>query len=98
MKVDSFILIIICAIITYLLRFGGLMLADKLPEKGKFKRALNILPAAILLSYVTPDIIKEGIPGAIAAIVIIISTRFSGKVLLSTTLGVITLTLIKYLN
>ena len=97
MKMDSFLLILYCAIITYSLRFGGLLLSRRLPEKGRVKRALNILPAAILISYVTPGIGNSGYLGIIAAIVIVIMTKLTGKVLLSTATGIATLSLCNYL-
>lgn len=96
MKYDSLLLIAICAVVTYSLRFGGLLLSKKLPQKGRFKRALDILPAAILISYVTPPIVKSGPAGVVAAAVIAILTKITGKVLLSTAAGVLLLVALNY--
>lgn len=55
--------ILLASVITYGLRFGGLMLADRLPKSGPARRFLDTLPGAILLSLTVPGAINSGIEG-----------------------------------
>ena len=52
--------IFLAAAVTYSLRFGGLMLAGRLPQSGRLRRAMDALPGAILLALVTPSIAASG--------------------------------------
>lgn len=52
---------------TYGLRLGGLLLADRLPQTGAFRRFMDALPGTILLSLVAPGILAAGLWGAVAA-------------------------------
>ena len=56
------------ALVTYSLRFGGLVLSDKLPNSGRFKRFMETLPGTILVSLVVPEIVSVGFWGGIAAL------------------------------
>lgn len=56
------------ALVTYGLRFGGLMLSEKLPRRGRFKIFMDTLPGTILLSLVAPGILSAGIWGWLAAL------------------------------
>ena len=56
------------ALATYSLRLGGLLLADRLPKNGGFKRFMETLPGTILLSLVAPGIFSAGMLGGAAAL------------------------------
>jgi uncharacterized membrane protein len=56
------------ALVTYSLRLGGLLLAERLPQNGGFKRFMETLPGTILLALVAPGIFSAGILGAAAAL------------------------------
>ncbi|MFZ7126165.1 MAG: AzlD family protein [Desulfobacterales bacterium] len=56
------------AFVTYALRFGGLLLSEKLPRSGRFKIFMDALPGTILLSLVAPGILSAGWWGCIAAL------------------------------
>lgn len=56
------------ALATYSLRLGGLLLAERLPQNGGFKRFMDALPGTILLSLVAPGIFTSGILGGVAAL------------------------------
>lgn len=58
--------ILSAASVTYGLRLGGLLLADRLPRKGRFKSFMDALPGAILLSLVVPAALAEGLWGVVA--------------------------------
>ncbi len=67
-QLDGFIVILLAAAVTYLLRFGGLMLAERLPASGRFKRFMDALPGTILLSLVVPGMISAGVVGCAGAL------------------------------
>ena len=55
------------ALATYSLRLGGLLLAERLPKNGGFKRFMETLPGTILLALVAPGIFSAGMLGGVAA-------------------------------
>lgn len=55
------------AMVTYALRLGGLLLSERLPKKGGFKKFMEALPGTILLSLVAPGIASAGVLGGAAA-------------------------------
>ncbi len=46
--------ILLASAITYALRLGGLLLADRLPKSGPARRFLDCLPGTILVSLTVP--------------------------------------------
>ncbi len=70
--------ILAAAFITYLFRFGGLLLADRLPQSGPLRSFLDALPGTILLSLVVPAAVGcgwQGIIGIIACLTVFLATR-----------------------
>ena len=67
LNMSIFLTIGFAALVTYTLRFGGLMLASKLPDSGKFKRFMDALPGTILLSLIAPAMVAAGVVGCVAA-------------------------------
>lgn len=66
------------ALITYLFRFGGLLLADRLPRSGPLRTFLDALPGTILLSLVVPSAVNsgwQGVLGVLACLAIYTTTR-----------------------
>jgi len=55
--------IIAAALITYCFRFGGLLLADRLPRTGPLRIFLDALPGTILVSLVVPSAVHSGWQG-----------------------------------
>mgnify|MGYP006300666977 CR=1 FL=1 len=80
--------ILITAAITYVLRFGGLMLAERLPQTGPVKRFLDALPGAILLSLVVPAAGHAGWAGALGLAACLAVYIKSKNLLLTMTAGV----------
>jgi uncharacterized membrane protein len=85
------------AIVTYLLRFGGLMLASKLPHSGKCKRFMDALPGTILLSLIAPGIVSAGLWGGIAALATALCAYKTRNAFLSMLLGVTLVALQRHL-
>lgn len=70
--------ILLASAITYGLRLGGLLLADRLPRSGPARRFLDTLPGAILLSLTAPGAVNSGIEGIIglgACLLVYVRTR-----------------------
>ena len=73
---------------TYGLRLGGLLLSERLPQNGGFRRFMEALPGTILLSLVAPGILAAGIWGAVAAASTALCTWKTRNVFLSMIIGV----------
>ncbi len=83
----TFVTIFCAALVTYGLRFGGLMLSEKLPKNGGFKAFMDALPGTILLSLVAPGIALAGFWGIIGAASTAVCTWKTGNVFVSMVLG-----------
>lgn len=88
--VGVYLLIAAAALATYGLRLGGLLLADRLPTTGNFRKFMDALPGTILLSLVAPGVISSGIAGIFAAILTGVCAYKTGNVFVSMLLGVAT--------
>lgn len=77
------------ALATYAMRFGGLMLSERLPKSGGFKAFMDALPGTILLSLVIPGIFSSGPWGWFAAGVTAFAAHKTGNLFLAMGLGVI---------
>jgi len=70
--------ILLASGLTYGLRLGGLLLADRLPKSGPARRFLDCLPGTILLSLVVPGALHAGVEGMIglgACLLVFLRTR-----------------------
>lgn len=85
---QSFLAIGLAALATYSLRIGGLLLASRLPKKGRFRRGMNALPGALLFALVLPGILSEGVWGVVAASVTAIVAFRTKNIFLAMLLGV----------
>lgn len=80
-----------CAVATYSLRCGGLLLAARLPRKGRLRRGMDALPGALLLALVVPGIVEAGPWGWLAAAVTAVTAWKHGNLLLAMLLGMLTI-------
>jgi uncharacterized membrane protein len=83
-----FLTIGLAAMVTYLLRFGGLMLSGRLPQSGRWKRFMDALPGTILLSLIAPAIVSAGLWGGVGALATAVCAYKTKNVLLSMLFGV----------
>lgn len=83
----AIIVIILAGIITYSLRFGGLLVGDILSKHKFVENLIKALPGTLLLSFIVPSIISEGIPGAISALVTGIIAKKTNNVLIALIAG-----------
>ncbi|MFO7715889.1 AzlD family protein [Desulfosarcina sp.] len=75
------------ALATYSLRLGGLLLAERLPGKGGFKRFMDTLPGTILLALVAPGIFSSGVLGGAAALATALCAWRTKNILLAMMVG-----------
>lgn len=84
---DTLLLIGLAALLTYGLRIGGLLLADRLPQSPRFKAFMEALPGAILAALVAPGVFSAGIGGVIATMVTAFCAYKTKNVFLAMLLG-----------
>ena len=77
------------ALVTYSLRIGGLLLAERLPKTGRFKRFMDALPGTILLSLIVPAAIAAGPVGWLATFGTGLCSLKTGNVFLSMVVGIV---------
>ncbi len=87
--INIFITIGFCALLTYALRIGGLLLSERLPHSGKFKAFMDALPGTILLSLIAPGVLSAGFWGGVAAFTTAVCTYKTGNVFLAMISGMI---------
>lgn len=75
--------------VTYSLRIGGLLLAQRLPKTGRFKRFMDALPGTILLSLIVPAALAAGPIGWLATICTGLCSLKTGNVFLSMIVGIV---------
>ena len=85
------IIIFLVSIGTYGLRLSGLLLSGKISNEGKIRIFLDYLPPTLLLSFVTPVILKEGLAGIFAIFLIAVCMHKTKNVFLSMVVGVVTI-------
>ena len=67
MSPEVLIAILGMAAVTFAIRLGGYLLAERLPTTGFVAAWMRHIPGAVLASLVAPDIVTGGPAGAIAA-------------------------------
>jgi len=77
------------AAVTYTLRIGGLLLAEKLPKTGRFKRFMDALPGTILLSLIVPAALAAGPVGWVATVCTGFCSLKTGNVFVSMVVGIV---------
>ena len=89
-NLNALLLIALVGLGTYTLRVSGVLLSSRfVKDEGRVKIFLDYLPASLLLALVIPSIIKEGMVGLIASLVIALCMYKTKSVLLSLVLGVL---------
>ena len=81
--------IFLVSVVTYGLRFGGLLLASILPNSGPVRRFLDVLPGTILISLVVPAALQTGFAGMIGLAACLIAYISTKNLLATMTAGVV---------
>ncbi len=84
----TWLTILCAALVTYVLRLSGLLLAGRLPKTGKFKKFMDALPGTILLSLIVPAAIAAGPVGWAATILTGFCSLKTGNVFVSMLVGI----------
>jgi uncharacterized membrane protein len=70
--------ILLASGLTYALRLGGLLLADRLPKSGPARRFLDSLPGTLLVALTVPGALHAGVEGMLglgACLLVYLQTR-----------------------
>ena len=68
MTLDALLAILGMAAVTYAIRAGGLLVANRLPSDGFVARWMKHVPGAVLAALIAPAIIRGGPAEALAAL------------------------------
>lgn len=83
------LIIFLVATGTYTLRVSGLLLSNKLKKFKNIDIFLESIPATLLIALIVPSIIKEGIVGILASIIIIFIMYKTKNTFLAMVIGVV---------
>ena len=86
------------ALVTYALRFGGLLLSEKLPSTGRFKDFMEALPGTILVALVAPGILAAGLWGCLAALGTALLVWRTGNIFIAMLSGMLVVAGARYLG
>ncbi len=89
--------ILLAAGVTYALRLGGLLLADRLPKSGPARRFLDTLPGTLLLSLTVPGALHAGIAGMLGLAACLLVYLRSRNLLLTMAAGMAGVCLFRWL-
>jgi len=87
--------IVLMALVTYATRAGGLWLASRLNLSERAEAWLEQLPGAILVSLVAPAVLTNGIPGALAALAVVMVALRTGSLPAAMVTGVATIVVLR---
>lgn len=85
---ELLILIAGMAVILYVTRISGLLLADRLPQSSRITLFLEALPGITLVAIIAPDVAQAGWVGIIATAVVWLIVKRTGNIALAMVAGV----------
>ena len=77
------------AAITYGMRLGGLMMADRLPQHGRWAHVLERLPGAVLISVWVPSALSAGPIGVVGAAATVITMALARNLFAAMAVGMV---------
>ena len=90
--------ILLASGLTYALRLGGLLLADRLPKAGPARRFLDCLPGSLMVSLTLPAALHAGVPGMIGLIACLLVYLRSRNILFTMIAGMAVVVLLRRLG
>jgi branched-subunit amino acid transport protein len=60
MPIESIVVILGMAAVTYAIRAGGFLIAERLPSTGFMALWMRNIPGAVLAALIAPDVLKGG--------------------------------------
>ncbi|WP_225335923.1 AzlD family protein [Halomicrobium urmianum] len=76
------------AVVTYLTKVGGIWLLSRVEVSDRVRAGLEVLPGAIVVAVLGPQLAEGGPPEWAAAAVVALVARRTGNILLSLAAGV----------
>ena len=96
--IDNTFILLICVVVgTYMLRIGGVIFAGYVSDDPRTRAFLSALPATMLIALIFPLLIEFGPTGWMALFVVLCMMLVSRNPILSATLGVISMALLRTL-
>ena len=95
MQVDPILAILGMAAVTFAIRAGGFLLANRLPSTGFLAAWMRHIPGAVLASLVVPAVVSGGLPEWIAAAATAIAWLLSRNLLPAMAAGVLAVYLMR---
>ncbi len=87
----ALLIIFMMGAITYGTRVAGVLLAPRLAKSERVRQVLDIMPGCVIAAILAPAALRGG-PVELAALAITVAAQFlTGRVLVSLTLGLVTL-------
>ncbi len=59
--------IVLMGVVTYAMRIGGVLVAERLVLRGRAKAAFDAIPPAVLVAVIAPTVLATGWPETLAA-------------------------------
>jgi uncharacterized membrane protein len=87
--------ILLASGLTYALRLGGLLLADRMPTAGPARRFLDCLPGTLLVSLTLPGALHAGLPGMIGLAACLVVYMRTKNLLLTMAIGMAAVVLLR---
>ena len=96
-SLDPFVVAVIAAmaVATYVTKAGGLWLLGRIEVSERLERGLEVLPGAIVVAILAPEILEDGPREWAGAAVVLVVTAKSGNVFLGLVGGVGTVLLLR---
>ena len=91
--ISQWLLILSMAVVLYLLRISGLVIADRLPDSPRVARILDVLPGITMVAIVLPAVAASGLVGILASGLVWLVVMRTGSLGLAIVLGVAVVTL-----
>lgn len=85
---EQWFLVLSMAVVLYLARIAGLVVADRLPDTARVRRMLAILPGITMVAIVLPQVAASGMSGIIASLAVWLIILRTGNLGLAILLGV----------
>lgn len=82
------IIILFVALGTYFLRISGLLLSSRLKKYKYVDSILESIPSTLLIALIVPPVVKEGVIGILASLVVIMVMMKTKNIFLSMSIGV----------
>lgn len=97
MPLDSLLTILGMALVTYAIRAGGFLIADRLPETGFVAAWLRHIPGAVLIALIAPATANGGPPEWLAAAAAVLAYVLSRNVFATILAGVLAVFVARHL-